>query len=143
MSRRNQHGSVTPLVIGFALILATLVGVVVDASSAYLRRQGLDSLADASALAATDGLEGDQVYTHGLGKLARIDPGMALRYVEDYLARSGARRRYPGLRVGVTTRDNVVVVRVRAPLKLPLHVPGVGPTPVVTGDAASEVLVTD
>lgn len=143
MSRRNEHGSVTPLVIGFALILATLVGVVVDASSAYLRRQGLDSLADASALAATDGLEGDQVYTHGLGKLARIDPGTAQRYVEDYLARSGARRRYPGLRVGVTTRDNVVVVRVRAPLKLPLHVPGVGPTPVVTGDAASEVLVTD
>jgi len=141
--RRAEIGSVTPLIIGFALIIATLVGVVVDASSAYLRRQGLDALADASALSATDGLQGDQVYEHGLGKLARIDPRTAERYVEDYLARSGARRKYPGLRVRVTTRANVVIVHVRAPLHLPLHVPGVGPTPVVTGDAASEVLVTD
>jgi hypothetical protein len=134
---------VTPLIIGFALILATLVAVVVDASSAYLRRQGLGALADASALSATDGLQGDQVYTHGLGELAEIDPVAAQRYVEDYLARSGARRKYPGLRVQVTTRDNVVIVRVRAPLRLPLHVPGVGPSPIVTGDGASEVLVTD
>ena len=139
----RERGSVTPLIIGFALILSTLVGVVVDASSAYLRRQSLNSLADASALSATDGLQGDQVYAHGLGKLARIDPGAAQRYVEDYLARSGARHKYPGLRVSVTTRDNVVIVRVEAPLRLPLRVPGVGPTPIVTGDAASEVLVTD
>ena len=58
---RDQHGSVTPLLIGFALILATLVAVVVDASAAYLRRQGMNSLADAAALSATDGLQGDQV----------------------------------------------------------------------------------
>ena len=124
-------------------MLRSLVAVVVDASSAYLRRQGLDALADASALSATDGLQGDQLYTHGLGELARIDPMTAQRYVEDYLARSGARHKYPGLRLRVTTRDNVVVVRIRAPLRLPLHVPGVGPMPVITGDAASEVLVTD
>ena len=43
----------------------------------------------------------------------------------------------------MTTRDNVVIVDIAAPLHLPLHVPGVGPSPVVTGDAASEVLVTD
>jgi hypothetical protein len=140
---RGDRGSVTPLVIGFALILATLMGVVVDASSAYLRRQSLDALADAAALSATDGLQGDRVYTQGLRRLARIDPRAAEGYVEDYLARSGAHRKYPGLRVRVTTRDNVVIVRVRAPLRLPLHVPGVGPTPMVTGDAASEVLVTD
>ena len=62
--------------------------------------------------------------------------------MQDYLARSGARAKYPGMRVRVTTRDNVVVVRLAAPLDLPLHVPGVGPAPVVSGDAASEVLVT-
>ena len=140
---RDQHGSVTPLIVGFALILATLVAVVVDASAAYLRRQGMNSLADAAALSATDGLQGDQVYEHGLGKRARIDPRAAERYVQDYLARSGARAKYPGLRLSVTTRDNVVVVRLAAPLDLPLHVPGVGPSPGVSGGAASEVLVTD
>ncbi len=140
---RGDRGSVTPLIIGFALILATLVAVVVDASAAYLRRQGMNSLADAAALSATDGLQGDQVYEHGLGERARIDPRAAERYVQDYLARSGARAKYPGMRVRVSTRNNVVVVRIAAPLELPLHVPGVGPAPVVTGDAASEVLVTD
>ena len=140
---RDQQGSVTPLIVGFALILATLVAVVVDASAAYLRREGMNSLADAAALSATGGLQGDQVYEHGLGKRARIDPRAAERYVQDYLARSGARTKYPGLRVRVMTRDNVVVVRLAAPLDLPLNVPGVGPSSVVSGDAASEVLVTD
>lgn len=140
---KDERGSIAPLIIGFALILATLVGVVVDASAAYLRRSGMSSLADAAALSATDGLQGDQVYTQGLGKKAVIDPATAQRYVEDYLARSGARSRYPGLDVRVVTRDNVVVVRLRAPLHLPLRVPGVVGDAVVSGDAASEVLVSD
>ena len=74
-ARRDAEGSVTPLVIGFAVVVALLVGVVVDASAAYLRRQGLNSAADAAALAATDGIQGEQVYTHGLGERAQIDRG--------------------------------------------------------------------
>ncbi|MCW2757924.1 MAG: hypothetical protein JWO46_1670 [Nocardioidaceae bacterium] len=139
----DERGSVTPLIIGFALILATLVAVVVDASAAYLRRSGMNSLADAAALSATDGLQGDQVYAQGLGKRARIDPVAAERYVEDYLARSGARATYPGLDVRVVTDDNVVRVRLASPLRLPLRVPGVVGESTVTGEAASEVLVTD
>ena len=38
---RDDRGSITPLIVGFALIVALLVAVVVDASAAYLRRQGL------------------------------------------------------------------------------------------------------
>ena len=140
--RRTERGSVTPLIIGFALILATLVAVVVDASAAYLRRQSLDDLADSAALAATDGIQGAEVYAGGLGTLARIDPGVAQRYANTYLADSGALRRFPGLRMRVSTRDNVVEVRLAAPLDLPLRVPGVA-TPQVTGAAASEVRVTD
>ncbi len=76
----------TPLIIGFAVVVAMLVAVVVDASAAYLRRQGLNSAADAAALAATDGIQGEEVYTHGLGKRAEIDPVAARRYVADYFA---------------------------------------------------------
>lgn len=142
MRSRVEEGSVTPLIIGFALILATLVAVVVDASAAYLRRQSLDNLADSSALAATDGIQGAAVYAGGLGRLAQIDPGVAQRYANTYLSQSGALRRYPGLRMRVSTRDNVVTVRLEAPMALPLHVPGVG-TPRVSGSASSEVRVTD
>ncbi len=143
MRRRDEAGSVTPLIIGFAVLVALLVAVVVDASAAYLRRQGLNSAADAAALAATDGIQGEQVYTHGLGERARIDPAAARRFVADYVATSGLRRRFPGLRYAVRTTENTVVVRVAAPLDLPLRVPGVGTDVPVTGSAASVVVVSD
>jgi hypothetical protein len=134
---------VTPLIIGFAVVVAMLVGVVVDASAAYLRRQGLNAAADAAALAATDGIQGEEVYTHGLGKRAEIDPQAARRYVEDYVTSSGIRRRFPGLDYSVQTTTNTVVVRIVAPMDLPLHVPGVGTGVDVSGMAASVVVVSD
>jgi hypothetical protein len=140
---RNERGSITPLVVGFAFLVAVLVAVVVDASAAYLRRQGLNSVADAAALAATDGLEGERVYTHGLDDLAEIDAGAARRYVEDYLRSSGALGRYPGLTWTVTTSATAVLVRVEAPLDLPLQVPGVGESVAVTGAAAAVVVVAE
>lgn len=143
MTVRDEHGSITPLIIGFALMVGLLVAVVVDASAAYLRRQGLNSLADAAALAATDGLQGDRVYTHGLDERAEIDAATARRYVEDYLRASGAPARYPGLTWAVSTTATTVLVRVAAPLDLPLHVPGVAETATVTGDAAAVVVVSD
>ena len=141
--RPSENGSVTPLIIGFAVVVAMLVGVVVDASAAYLRRQGLNSAADAAALAATDGIQGEEVYTHGLGKRAEIDPVAARRYVEDYVASSGIRRRFPGLDYSVQTTTDTVVVRIVAPMDLPLHVPGAGTGVAVSGTAASVVVVSD
>ena len=139
---RDEHGSITPLIIGFALVVGLLVAVVVDASAAYLRRQGLNSLADAAALAATDGLQGDSVYAHGLDDRAEIDAAAARRYVEDYLRDSGATARYPGLSWTVSTSATTVLVHVAAPLELPLRVPGVDESATVTGDAAAVVVVS-
>jgi Flp pilus assembly protein TadG len=141
-ARRDERGSITPLIVGFALVVAVLVAVVVDASAAYLRRQGLDSVADAAALAATDGLQGDAVYSRGLGERAEIDAAAARRYVEEYLAGSGATGRFPGLTWTVSTSATSVVVHLAAPLDLPLRVPGVGETATVTGTAAAVVVVS-
>ena len=141
--RRRESGSITPLVVGLAVVVALLVAAVVDASAAYLQRQGLDAVADAAALAATDGIEGDQVYLQGLGARAQIDPASARAYVAAYLRASGAWERFPGLDYAVDARGQTVVVRVAAPLRLPLHVPGVGRSTVVRGTAASVVAVSD
>ncbi|MCW2849310.1 MAG: hypothetical protein JWR90_3284 [Marmoricola sp.] len=143
MTARDERGSVTPLIIGFAVVVALLVAVVVDASAAYLRRQGLNSAADSAALAATDGIQGEAVYTHGLGERAQIDPAAARRYIADYFASSGIRRRFPGLDYAVSTTGNTVLVRVSSPMDLPLRVPGVGTDVAVTGAAASVVVVSD
>ncbi len=139
----GELGQTSLLIVGFAIVVVMMVAVVVDASAAYLRRQGLDSVADGAALAAADGVQGQQVYEGGLGERARIDAGAAEEYVADYLAAIGAVRRYPGLTYSVDAAADSVVVRISAPLDLPLTPPGWESRPVITGTAASFVVVSD
>lgn len=143
MRNRSEAGQVTLLVIGFAVVALLMVGVAVDASAAYLRRQALDNLADGAALAAADGVQGRQVYEGGLGERARIAPEVAAVYVTDYLRATGAARRYPGLRYSVVASADRVVVRVAAPLDLPIRLPGIDPHAEVSATAASYVVVSD
>jgi hypothetical protein len=130
---RGQRGTASLIIVGFALVAIMMVAVVVDASAAYLRRDGLDSLADGAALAAADGIQGRQVYEGGLGERARIDPEVARAYVATYLRDSGAARRYPGLSYDVEATSERVVVHVAAPLDLPITPPGWERRPVVSG----------
>ena len=139
---RRERGTTSLLIIGFAIVVAMTVGFVVDASAAYLRRQGLDSLADGAALAAVDGIQGRQVYEGGLGEHARIDPAVAREFVAGYLRDTAATRRYPGLTYDVDATADRVVVRVAAPLVLPITPPGWERRPVVAGTAAAFVVVS-
>ncbi|MBO0845081.1 MAG: hypothetical protein J2P22_06660 [Nocardioides sp.] len=115
------------MVIGFALVLLMMTAVVTDASAAYLQRQGLDTLADGAALTAADaGASGAEAYGVGLGDDLVLDADVARAAVADYLSRVGADTRYPGLTVEVSVdpTGQRVIVSVRAPVHLPLHVPG-------------------
>jgi hypothetical protein len=140
---RDERGQTTLLIIGFAIVAIMMVAVVVDASAAYLRRTGLDSLADGAALAAADGVQGRQVYEGGLGRRAQIDPVVARRYVAEYLRDTGAGRRYPGLAYDVDASTDRVVVHVAAPLDLPITPPGWDRRPTISGTAASFEVVSD
>lgn len=140
---RGQSGQTALLLVGFFVVALLVVGVVVDASAAYLRRQGLDNLADGAALAGADGVQGREVYEGGLGPRARIDPAVAREHVAAYLGATRAAARYPGLRWSVTAGADRVVVRVAAPLDLPFPVPGVDRMPLVSATGASYVLVSD
>lgn len=129
MSRRRrparlaERGTVTPLIIGFAVVLLMLVGVVVDASAAYLQRQSLDNLADGAALSAANEVRGSAVFEQGLdGDLAPLAAELATEAVHIYLRDTGALREHPGLRVRVSVRNRSVVVALRAPLDLPIRV---------------------
>lgn len=137
--RRDQRGSITPLVIGLATVVALLVVVVVDASAGYLTRENLNATADAAALAATDGVQGELAYTAGLDDDLAVDPELAHRYVAQYLDMSGAAQRYQDLTWSVLVDGRRVTVRLRARSSLPLHLPG-APESVVVSAAASAVL---
>lgn len=139
--RRAEHGQITLMLVGFFLLLALLAAVVIDASAAYLRRQSLSSLADGAVLAAADGVQGEQVYTGGLGDLAQIDPQVAQRSVGEYLRQTDAQARYPGLTWVVESSGGSVTVRVVAPLRLPLRPPGWDDAVTVSGEASAVVPV--
>lgn len=142
MSRRDERGQTTLLIVGFAVMLAMLVAVVVDASAAYLQRQGLDTLADGAALAGADGgAQGREAYTSGFDDRADQYAASARAAVDAYIAHSGAHRRFPGLKYTVTVSEQRIVVRVRAPLDLPLTVPGSPDQALIAATGAAVVTV--
>jgi hypothetical protein len=140
--RDDDRGQVTVMIVGFFLVVGLLTTVVIDASVAYLRNQTLNSLADGAALAAVDGIEGEQVYSGDLDDRAEIDPRLAERYVDQYLRDTGALDEYPGLDWSIHSSDERVVVEIRAPVGLPITPPGWDDSTVIVGEASAVVPVT-
>ena len=142
---RDESGQVTLLIIGFATILLMAVAMVVDASAAYLHRQGLDNLADGAALHGAD-IGSAGVYTEGLPDDRLLQETEAVRAaVHAYLRASGATERYPGIRTAVVVdpAERSVTVTLRAPVDLPLVVPGWSESPVVGASSTAAVLVQE
>ena len=70
-----KRGQATILIVGFAVVLAMVVALVVDTSAAYLQRQGLDTLADGAALRGADlGATGEDVYQGGVPRTRSRSP---------------------------------------------------------------------
>ena len=84
----DERGQVTVLIAGFALLIAMLIAVVVDASAAYIQRQGLNTLADGAALHGADlAATGEEVYTRGVTEdRLELTPSEAKEGVRRYLA---------------------------------------------------------
>lgn len=128
MRARGERGQASVLIIGLAVVLAMVVALVVDASAAYLQRSSLDSLADGAALRAADlGATGADVYEGGVPTDRLVQsPAQARAAVGAYLTGAGAFGAYPGLTydVAVDVVAQRVRVTLRAPLDLPLSIPG-------------------
>lgn len=143
MRGRDEGGSVTLLIIGFASILLMAIVVVIDASAAYLQRQGLDNLADGAALYGAD-LGSTDVYAHGVNtaRLAQEEAAVEAA-VRSYLVRADAGSRYPGVDVGVRINSvsRSVTVLLRARLDLPLSIPGSPSRPMVGASSTAAVTV--
>ena len=143
--RPAERGQASLLIVGFAAVLAMTVAVVVDASAAYLQRQGLDTLADGAALRGADmGATGEDVYESGVDDRLELTVAQARAAVGTYLHSTGAFARYPGLsysvRVDAITRR--VEVHLVAPLDLPLSIPG-SPERATVGATGSAVVDVD
>jgi len=135
----------TILIVGLAVVLMTTIAVVVDATAAYLQRQGLMTLADGAALAGADAGSRNEpdLYRDGVADDPRLDLQQRLTAaaVADHLAATGAHADYPGLSWTVALADggDSVVVRVRAPLDLPLDFPGAPSSAPVSATSSATV----
>ncbi|TAM68613.1 MAG: hypothetical protein EPN48_11510 [Microbacteriaceae bacterium] len=89
---REEDGSVLPLTIFYGLLCLVLILLVVAATSLYLERKRLFTLADGAALAGAESFELAQVET--IGGLPRVSlEGTAVRRAaQDYLDRDPAGR---------------------------------------------------
>jgi hypothetical protein len=141
---RDERGQSSLLIVGFAVVLAMLVAVVVDTSAAYLQRQGLDTLADGAALRGADlGATGEDVYQDGVpAETLALTPARARAAGGAYLHDAGAYARYPGLSYTVRVEDDRVLVHLSAPLDLPLNVPG-SPGHATVGAEGSAIVRVD
>jgi Flp pilus assembly protein TadG len=145
--RRDEAGQITLLIVGFAVVLLMAIAAVIDVTAAYLQRQALITVADGAALAGADaGSANEQsLYGQGIGDAERLEQQRtaARTAVADFLRSTGAYGEHPGLTFGVRVdaTQNSVVVTVRAPLDLPLTVPGSrGRTSISASGSATVVL---
>ena len=143
--RPDERGQMTLLIVGFAVVLMTTIAVVVDATAAFLQRQELATLADGAALAGADAGSRNEpdLYTNGIAEDPRLDlrQRVAAAAVVDHLASTGAHADHPGLSwtVALADGDDSVVVRIRAPLDLPLTFPGAPQTAPVSATVSATV----
>ncbi|GAB3255590.1 pilus assembly protein TadG-related protein [Nocardioides dilutus] len=146
MPRPDERGQATVLIVGLAAVLAMTVALVVDATAAYLQRQGLNTLADGAALQGADlGATGRDVYEGGVpADRLELTAAQVRQAVGSYLRSAGAYARYPGLsyRVRVDPSAQSVEVSLSAPLDLPLTVPG-SPERATIGATGSAVVGVD
>jgi hypothetical protein len=147
--RHEESGQTTVLIVGFAVVLLMAIAAVIDVTAAYLQRQALITVADGAALAGADaGSAHEQaLYADGIGDATRLEQQRtaARTAVADFLRSTGAYGEHPGLTfvVRVDATRNSVVVTVRAPLDLPLTVPGSPERASISASGAATVVLDD
>lgn len=140
---RVERGEVSLLIVGFAVVVAMLIAVVVNSSAAYLERQGLDSLADGAALHAADlGATGIDVYQGGVPEDSlELSAHEARMAVWAYLDSSGAFDRFQDLHFSVQVEQGRVLVHLSSLLDLPLRFPGAESRVIIESQGAAGVSV--
>ena len=116
--RRGDDGTVLVLVLGFAMVLVLMVGVVVNVSAAVLARRAVASAADGAAVAAAQAVDEAAVRSAGLsGQRVPLSPGEARERVAAY-GRQVAQTQ-PGLTLTVTVDGGTASVVAVRDVRLP------------------------
>lgn len=128
MSRpRQDDGQITLMIIGFVMIVVLAIGVVANASKAFVYRRSLSSWADGAAIAAAQSVAEDVVYAGETVDVLPISAVDARRVVDEYVIRNRLANRFDDLSVAVGVDPAAATVTVEFGVRVPL---------VLSGDAA-------
>lgn len=121
---RRERGTITPLIIGFVVIVVLLIIAVSNVSRVFLYQRDIEAAADAAALAAANGIAVESVYGGGLGADVELSEAAAEDEVDLYLEGTGAdgRLNIEGTSVNVSADGTNVTVTFNGRI----HVPFVG-----------------
>ncbi|NLT26743.1 MAG: hypothetical protein GXX90_08875 [Microbacteriaceae bacterium] len=97
--RRDDRGSVTPLIVVYAMIALATVLLLFAAADLHLARKQLLTLADGAALAAANRYDLDAVRLDGGGPVVALDHEQAALAAQHHLDRSGGGTRVVDLRL--------------------------------------------
>jgi uncharacterized membrane protein len=118
---RDDDGQLLLLVLGYTVIAALLITVVVDVSQVYLSRRSLLAAADAAALSAANEPDLDAIYSGDGAAALPLSARGARRAVEQYAHDAALADRFRDFEVGsVVTDGAAVTVTLRAVVHLPL-----------------------
>lgn len=116
--RREDDGQLLILVLGYTVIAALLITVVVNVSKAYLYRRSLVAAADGAAIAAANVPDLPRVYAGGGGATLPLAP--TRQVVEQYADDAQLGQRFDGFEVvDVSTDGRSVTVTMRAGVRMP------------------------
>ncbi|HEX6234996.1 MAG TPA: pilus assembly protein TadG-related protein [Jiangellaceae bacterium] len=128
---RDESGQLTPLIIGFAVIVLLAVAVVANASNTFLHRRSLVSWSDGAATVAAQQVAEQAVYAGRLGETLPFAQDAARAAVLDYVARHDLAERFDKFSVVTVTVDGTtgavtVEFAARVPLILATETSGFG-----------------
>jgi uncharacterized membrane protein len=117
--RDADDGQLLLLVIGFAVIAALLVTVVVNASKVFLWERSLAAAADGAAVAAASAVDEPAVYEGTAAERLPLSAEAAKDRVSTYVAQAALMERFgPGFDYTVDVADDTVAVTFTAPVDL-------------------------
>jgi uncharacterized membrane protein len=122
--RRTDSGQITLMIIGFVMIVVLAVGVVANASKAFVYRRSLASWADGAAVAAAQQVAENALYAGPAVEELPISSAGARNAVADYVSRNGLAQRFEGFAVAVTVDAGTARVTVEFAARVPLVLAG-------------------
>jgi uncharacterized membrane protein len=136
--QRTDSGQITLMIIGFVMIVVLTVGVVANASKAFVYRRSLASWADGAAVAAAQQVAENALYAGPAVDELPISSSDARNAVADYVSRNRLAHRFEDFAVAVSVDASTATVTVEFAARVPLVLTGAGDAAIpITAEATA------